>query len=76
MDFAKHDIVFEFMDYRGTISELRCCAEPFLTSPWPGTIDGTTLSQFECTADEQEERLCDEWILGMVSSTCHTLRIL
>ena len=72
VDFSKHDIIFAFEDFCGTVFEFRCPAEPFLTSPWPGVIDGTWLSQIECPQGDGTDRPCSEWLLGMVSAagTC------
>ncbi|TFK78438.1 hypothetical protein K466DRAFT_657130 [Polyporus arcularius HHB13444] len=58
--FAKHDIVFEFRDYRGTPFNLRCSAQVFLTSPWSAEGEGTRYAQFVC-AKKTDSR----FILGM-----------
>ncbi len=60
--FAKHDIVFEFRDYRGTTFNLRCSAQDFLTSPWSAEGQDTRYAQF-VSANPTDS----QFILGMVS---------
>ncbi|RPD75981.1 hypothetical protein L226DRAFT_570197 [Lentinus tigrinus ALCF2SS1-7] len=58
--FARHDIIFEFMDSRGTVFDLRCSAQDFLTSPWMAKGEDTRSAQFQSGDDDHPH-----WILGM-----------
>ena len=60
--FARHDVVFEFMDYHGTVFNLRCSAQDFLTGPWSAGGQDTRYAQF-VSGDSDAHH----WVLGMVS---------